>query len=158
QPRLSEARKKHVWVFPALCCACALSFAAAVWLQMWCFRNGYAYRAWYYSPTLFICALALFASFSLFSGAAPLPRLWRSISLASMGIYFLQTPVLRLLLRCGLFSAGALKAPVQTVLLIGACFLISLCVEAVLSLIPGVSRVLLLHSRSVRKGGEPHAR
>lgn len=153
-PRLLAARRKYIRLPLYLLCTVALSFALTVWFQIWCYRNHFRYNVWYTTVSLFFCAVSLFAFISLYAECIPGAHLWSRISVASLGIYFIHKPILSLLLPYALTYFESIKMPFRVIVTVLICFLVSFCIGEILSLIPGVSKILLQRNHKISRKKE----
>lgn len=118
----------------------ALSFAAAVMLQLWAYSRGYQYNIWYDNILLLICSTCVFEMVSRVKSEA-FSKSAQFISRYSFAMYLIHYPFRMLLIRY--FSTVSGPHAVRMMIVWALSFVISITVSWLISKIPKVGPWLL---------------
>jgi surface polysaccharide O-acyltransferase-like enzyme len=151
EPRLIRSdRKKILAVLFAVCSVVTAVLTGAV--LCWSYRHNAAITVQYSNALLPIFGVSLFSAVTLMGDRIPFAGLWRSVSLASFGIFFFHYPILLWILDHFKTQLAEIKKPLGCLLLSGVIFLSAYAIVVILShLLPGVSKILFLRKPETKK-------
>ncbi len=117
-----------------------ISFAAAIFLQIFAFCKGYQYILWYDCLFVFLCALGIFILFSRIKRVRAYGVV-RFVSQYSFAVYLIHNMVLEIFLPY--IKQSGFPLPVRVVVLSIAVFLFSIFVAVVIGRIPKIGKYIL---------------
>lgn len=136
-------KKIKAWILWA---AMLVSGVLTGYTLMYSLRRGNDYHLWYDYAGVLICSLCLFELFSRINGENKIIRFFgrfvTSVSVLSLGMYFIHKPVLSFI-RYRILNYGFYR-PVNLVLFFIIIFAVSYILALIISKIPKVRKVLIL--------------
>ncbi len=144
EPGLKEMKNKKIY---------ALLFALLSILTVlltgltlcWSYRHNTAITVQYSNALLPIFALSLFSTVFLLGESLPFSGVWRSVSLASFGIYFFHYPIMLFVLDRMKPMLSGFKKPLGVLVLFTIIFTGAYLIVLLIShLLPGVAKILFL--------------
>lgn len=116
-------------------------FLATIFFQIWCYKNNYSYNVWYSFPFLFLCAIAAFWLCECLKASIPHMVLFREISRASLGMYFIHPILLSIFSKYHFFFLNNPGKPFKVTLVFLICAFLSFVLVEILLRIPLLSKL-----------------
>ncbi len=144
--RLLQFKESHKWSIPVLLLLSGLFYVITVTFQLWSFSREHAYNVAYSFPLLVMSSLSLFIAITVMPDQIPFYNVWKALSVASLGIFFVHNPIIKIITKFDILSLKSMKVirPIKVIIIFVIAYIISIAIVKVLSRWKKLSRILWL--------------